>query len=64
MLNVPNQFESKQHNFSKWFLGEKYPNKTVPLSNYKFTDDSLLYLEYGMSQDTMLYKKISIKANF
>ena len=62
MLNVPNQFESRQHNLSKWFLGEKYPDKTVPLSDYKFTDDSLFYIEYGMPIDTMLYKKISIKA--
>ena len=62
MLNVPNQFESRQHNLSKWFLGEKYPDKTVPLSDYKFTDDSLFYIEYGMPVDTMLYKKISIKA--
>ena len=62
MLNVPNQFESRQHNFSKWFFGEKYPDKTVPLSDYKFTDDSLFYIEYGMPIDTMLYKKISIKA--
>lgn len=62
MLNVPNQFESRQHNLSKWFLGEKYPDKTVPLSDYKFTDDSLFYIEYGMPIDAMLYKKISIKA--
>lgn len=47
MLNVPNQFKSNQHNFSKWFLGEKYPDKTVPLRDYEFTEDSLLYLEYG-----------------
>ena len=62
MLNVPNQFVSRQYNLSKWFLGEKYPDKTVPLSDYKFTDDSLFYIEYGMPLDTMLYKKISIKA--
>lgn len=62
MLNVPNHFNSKQHILSKWFLGEKYPDKTVPLSDFKFTDDSLLYLEYGKPLDTMLYQKISIKA--
>lgn len=62
MLNVPNQFKSNQHNFSKWFLGEKYPDKTVPLRDYEFTEDSLLYLEYGTPLDTLLYKKMTIEA--
>ena len=62
MLNVPNQFKSNQHNLSKWFLGEKYPDKTVPLRDYEFTEDSLLYLEYGTPLDTLLYKKMTIEA--
>ena len=62
MLNVPNQFKSNQHNFSKWFLGEKYPDKTVPLRDYEFTEDSLLYLEYGTPLDALLYKKMTIEA--
>ena len=62
MLNVPNQFKSNQHNLSKWFLGEKYPDKTVPLRDYEFTEDSLLYLEYGTPLDALLYKKMTIEA--
>ena len=62
MLNVPNQFKSNQHNFSKWFLGVKYPYKTVPLRDHEFTEDSLLYLEYGTPLDALLYKKMTIEA--
>ena len=55
--NVHNTFKSNQHHFSKWFLGAKYPDKTVPLRDYEFTEDSLLYLEYGTPLDALLYKK-------
>ncbi|GAA4886601.1 hypothetical protein GCM10023311_07320 [Flaviramulus aquimarinus] len=47
MLTIPSKIEANQSAFDKMFFGKKNTETEIPISEYSFKDDVLIYKEYA-----------------